>query len=287
MKIPLNSSIYQVGLLNKCGLYKIINKKNGHWYIGSTIMSFARRLQTHRGLLRKGIHANPHLQNAYNKFGEDSFIFEIVKYSYKNSFIREEQRIIDRHLGKPYFYNISKDASAPMTGRHHSPESIIKIRASSRKRAKEIGECTRRHRLGTKHTAKTIRKMKKSALKRDDSKRIAVLKSLEVRQKISKTTKGRKRPPEVLAKMKVIQQSKSYRRKMSLIKKGICPSEETKKKMSIAILGRQVTLINDDGKKEDIISLRLFSKKYKINREEVSKLIRGIRQTYKGWQLAK
>jgi len=283
---PFASVIREDGLLAESGLYKIINKINGHWYIGSTKMSFAKRFRRHRGLFRKGRHYNKHLQNAYNKYGEKNFVFVMVKHSRKKLFIKIEQKIIDKHFGKVYCYNESKDASAPMTGRKHSPETILKLRAASNKRAKEIGENTRRCRLGTKHSAKTIRKMRISAKKRDDSKRIAILKSPEFRAKISKVTKGRKLSPQHLKNLRVIFRSNSYRKKMSLIKKGIKLTASWKNKMSIARLGKTVTLINDRGIKENIISLRSFCKKYKINRHEVSKVVNGQRECYKGWKLS-
>jgi len=152
--------------------------------------------------------------------------------------------------------------------------------------AKEIGENTRKHRLGSKHPPETIEKMKRSAKTRDDSKRIAVLKSDKHRDKISKATKGVKKSETWRKKMTSIRQTSEYREKMSLATKGIQKSEGMKNKASIAKLGKQIVLINEDGYKEDVVSLRDFAKKYGLNRKELSSLIKGRRTIYRGWRVS-
>lgn len=60
------------------GIYKISNTVNGKCYIGESVHCEYRKKQ-HYGMLRKGIHPNVHLQNAWNKYGEDSFEFSIIE----------------------------------------------------------------------------------------------------------------------------------------------------------------------------------------------------------------
>jgi len=109
MKISFEKSFSEIGFLRLKGLYKIVNTVNGHWYVGSTSMGFAKRFRNHREKLRKGNHANPHLQNAYNKYGEKSFVCIVFKSSEDSQFREDEQRILDKHFGKPYCYNVSKE----------------------------------------------------------------------------------------------------------------------------------------------------------------------------------
>lgn len=59
------------------GIYKITNKINGKSYIGQSLY-LERRFKEHRNKLNKGNHINPHLQNAWNKYGEENFEFEII-----------------------------------------------------------------------------------------------------------------------------------------------------------------------------------------------------------------
>lgn len=58
-------------------IYKIENIINNKKYIGLT-NNPARRKRRHFYDLEKGIHDNPHLQKAYNKYGKDNFIFEVL-----------------------------------------------------------------------------------------------------------------------------------------------------------------------------------------------------------------
>ena len=60
------------------GIYCIMNTTNGKKYIGSSI-NIKERWKTHKRLLNKGIHDNNHLQNAWNKYGKDRFIFYIIQ----------------------------------------------------------------------------------------------------------------------------------------------------------------------------------------------------------------
>ena len=63
------------------GIYQIRNKNNGKVYIGQVYATKGanRRWLEHRAALRKGNHYNPHLQSAWNKYGEVNFSFEILE----------------------------------------------------------------------------------------------------------------------------------------------------------------------------------------------------------------
>lgn len=77
-------------LENKCGIYMLLNTTNGKRYIGSSI-NLRTRLWKHRSLLRHNKHDNPHLQNAWNKYGEDSFVYSIIELcDVENRFHREQ-----------------------------------------------------------------------------------------------------------------------------------------------------------------------------------------------------
>jgi group I intron endonuclease len=65
--------------MKKAIIYTIINIKNNKVYVGSTIREFYERRNSHKNSLIKGTHVNSHLQRAFNKYGEDNFIFEILE----------------------------------------------------------------------------------------------------------------------------------------------------------------------------------------------------------------
>jgi group I intron endonuclease len=101
------------------GVYKIVNTINGNCYIGSAV-NIRNRWIEHKGDLRHCQHHSPHLQNAWNKYGESCFTFSILEYCDKSLLIQCEQFYID--LLHPE-YNISLYARSPMLGRKHNQKS--------------------------------------------------------------------------------------------------------------------------------------------------------------------
>lgn len=59
-------------------IYTITNKVNGKFYVGKT-NNFFYRISKHKYTLRNNTHINEHLQRAWNKYGEENFIFEILE----------------------------------------------------------------------------------------------------------------------------------------------------------------------------------------------------------------
>lgn len=107
------------------GIYKIINIKNGKFYIGSAV-NFEKRKRNHFNLLKRNVHDNTHLQRAYNKYGREYFIFEIIEcVKDKNILIEREQYWIDFY-GIKNIYNICPVAGNTF-GRRHSEETKKKI----------------------------------------------------------------------------------------------------------------------------------------------------------------
>lgn len=107
------------------GIYKIINIKNGKFYIGSAV-NFEKRKRNHFNLLKRNVHDNIHLQRAYNKYGSEYFIFEIIEcVEDKNILIEREQYWIDFY-GIKNIYNICSVAGNTF-GRRHSEKTKKKI----------------------------------------------------------------------------------------------------------------------------------------------------------------
>lgn len=122
------------------GIYKIVNKKNDNFYIGSAV-NLKRRKTRHFSELRNNKHNNKHLQAAWNKYGEESFVFSIVELvSSKEHLYAAEDRWLSGHVGAKYCYNIGMAAESPMLGMcgalsptwgyHHTDEAKAKIKAA-------------------------------------------------------------------------------------------------------------------------------------------------------------
>lgn len=80
--------------MKDCGIYKIKNIKTGHCYIGQSI-HLSKRKSDHFHSLRKNKHYNKHLQSSYNKWGKDSFIFEIIINCESDELTKLEQYYVD------------------------------------------------------------------------------------------------------------------------------------------------------------------------------------------------
>jgi len=89
------------------GVYKILNLLDGKVYVGSSTRTIKRRLWEHLYRLRLNKHINSHLQNAFNKYGESNFKFEIVEFCNSEDCLIREQYYKD--LWKSYDDNFGYD----------------------------------------------------------------------------------------------------------------------------------------------------------------------------------
>ena len=87
----------------RAGIYCLLNIVNGNRYIGQAVDLQARKYD-HFCSLRKSRHRNSHLQRAYEKYGEGSFLFKILEFCYKDNLTEREQFWIDKY-GFQNLYN--------------------------------------------------------------------------------------------------------------------------------------------------------------------------------------
>ena len=74
----VNDSVSEDDLKQR-GIYVIINTCTNKVYAGKTEKSFKYRYDVHYYCLCHNVHYNKHLQNSFNKYGSDAFIFCIYK----------------------------------------------------------------------------------------------------------------------------------------------------------------------------------------------------------------
>jgi group I intron endonuclease len=198
------------------GVYKI--EVNNKCYVGSSGYSIKNRWRQHLSQLRRGVHGNAHLQNAYNKHGEESLKFSILEVveTPQNAIIIE-QLYIDNL--KPEY---NKRAIAESNrGNKLSDETKKKMSMSkmghviSEETKRKIGEANKISQLGNKHTDITKQKMGIAHAGHSVSE--------ETRKRMSENHN----------------RSEETRKKKSEARIGKTTSEETRKKLSEANLGKK------------------------------------------------
>lgn len=117
------------------GVYSISTTYSGRVYIGSAV-NFKLRWRLHRNMLRKGKHHCKPLQNAWLKYGESAFIFNVLEETTRENLIAREQYYLDSVLDK---FNICPITLSTL-GRSVSQETrekrsrpILKIEADTEK----------------------------------------------------------------------------------------------------------------------------------------------------------
>lgn len=102
----------------------MLNKVDGKCYIGST-NCIRTRIMTHLRDLRKNNHGNQRLQTAWNSYGEESFVFELMEKCQDDRLMlmEREQHYMDTNVSD---YNVCKHANMSQ----HSQESKDKIRSA-------------------------------------------------------------------------------------------------------------------------------------------------------------
>lgn len=156
------------------GIYKIINAVNNKFYVGSAV-NFEKRKTRHIWRLRRGDHVNKHLQSAWNKYGESSFVFVLIQEVPESEDLLAAENVwLHEHVGKPYCYNKAVDATAPATGMFgeknsmwgktfvHTEDAKLRISAASKARVQSEAEKAKRRNTMKGHAVSTETRLKLS-----------------------------------------------------------------------------------------------------------------------------
>jgi len=163
------------------GIYKIENIATGDFYIGSSQDIF-KRFHEHLIRLSENKHANPHLQSAWNKYGDLYFGLKILLFCKVESLLYYEQILIDKLSPK---YNIAIIAGSPMKGRRHSEATKEKQRLFHNQRTSypEFEASWKNPFYKGKHLPENVKEKIRQA-------NIGKVRSKEDREKISKGQMG-------------------------------------------------------------------------------------------------
>ena len=133
---------YRDRIKGNCGIYMIRNTVNGKVYVGQS-QNIYWRWSAHKSSLRHGNGANPHIQSAWNKYGEDAFEFCVIELCDEDRLDEREEYWIDALDSVSSGYNIQfgggrfsgwhmtdeqrKRISMALTGRPRSEEHCRNI----------------------------------------------------------------------------------------------------------------------------------------------------------------
>lgn len=275
--------------LIKSGVYHIKNTINNKIYIGSA-KNIRNRFNAHKYLLKKNSHDNSFLQNAWNKYGEECFIFEIIEVCDLSSLLIREQFYLD--LFKSYErnngYNIIKIAVGNY-GYKFSEESRKKMSLAKKglkpkigfklsdETKKKIGDANR-GRVPTQETRNKISNSNKGKVRTD-----------EMRKNISNGHIGIKKSKEWVEKIRQKNIGKIVSEETKNKLRGRIRTEETRKKISEGLKNKKLGSDNPMSKltneivlliKRDFkfgLSVKELSHKYSISYQTIYKIVNNIR----------
>lgn len=215
--------------MEKSGVYTIICRISGHVLVGES-KNVHYRLTGHKNLLNKNKHTNPHLQNAWNLYGEENFEFEVLEYcelqftkgleNYWCNLLNSHDRCKGYNIlptgpkgHQSHSLETKKKLSIASTGKPVSKETREKIGKANRGRIKcreSVERGASKHR-GMKCKKETIEKIRRG--------NVGKKRSEETKRRISEANLGRK-------------VSKETRRKLSEMRKGRIITQEHRDKIS-------------------------------------------------------
>ena len=184
------------------GVYQIRNTQNGKRYVGSA-MNLTKRWSNHVARLRKGRHNNPHLQAAWNKHGEDVFIFEVIEPDLEATvLIAREQHHLD-HADWKKLYNIDRVAGSRL-GHQHTETTREKIRKANIGKKASL---TTRRKMSAKQRGRVVTEtMRRRASESNRTRPITA----ETRKKMSESAKKRRATPEARQRMSEAHRGKPH-----------------------------------------------------------------------------
>mgnify|MGYP001031583557 CR=1 FL=1 len=266
-------------------IYKIINLVNDKFYVGSTVNKKVR-FREHRKQLRGNRHHCKHLQSAWNKYGEEKFVFKVIEEVPKGTSLWEaEDRHLKEHFGEPYCYNSGSAAVAPwrgVYGKKHpnfgKPVSEKQRQAISKRLKDFYAEDIKNHpRFGKTHSeevkAKISQKVQEALAQGKGGK---FTPSEETRRKMSESLKGN----QCAKGYKRTEKEKEAIKQRMLGNKnwlGKTHTEEAKEKMS-----KKVVAVAPDGEETVYVSITALRKEFGLTSPSVNNPLKSGKPISKG-----
>lgn len=153
--------------MNSIGVYTITNIITRHIYVGCTKRTFNVRWGLHKRQLKTGIHNNTYLQRAWDMYGEENFLFEILEECKEEYLYSEEHywaTLLNVHNRK-YGYNLKPTHPNNISLTSLETRDKIRTKAIGRKWSEEYKQLFRQNQIGKKHSEEHKNKAAKGKYK--------------------------------------------------------------------------------------------------------------------------
>lgn len=238
------------------GIYSILNLENGRHYVGSS-QDLKQRWKTHKRLLGLNKHHAKKLQFAWNKYGENSFRFDILELAPVGDILNREQFYMDKTAP---FYNTLRRADG-FRGYKHTAETKLKmaLSATGRLTSEEVREKLSRSHIGIKFSDERVEQMRRR--RHTD----------EAKSKIGLASSGRIVSEKTKKKLSAAALSRSESEK------------ENNRLMNCRLRSKWYVLTSPSGANFLTFNLAEFSRKHNLDSPNLSAVANGRRKNHKGW----
>ena len=175
------------------GVYQIRCVANRKCYIGSSSRSLTLRRSRHFSELKTRCHPNRHLQRAWDKYGSQNFVFEVLQYCPPKECISREQYWIDKKKSFTLGFNLSPTSSS-ILGSKRPKLAITKTVVANIGKIRSRESCEK---ISQAKKGKPMTERGKKAIK-------TAMNRPFVRAKISKAAKARKLSTEHKLKLSAV-----------------------------------------------------------------------------------
>ncbi len=249
------------------GIYRITCTVTGKFYIGSAV-NLQNRWRVHRHYLFHNTHNNPKLQRAWNKYGPDTFTFEVLEYVLLPELLTAREQYWFNKL-RPFDdrgFNIDRVAGSRL-GQEVSLSTREKLKLAN---------------LGKKQSEELIhRRTAGQKGKKRGSQFSGTMRAATLRHPVS----GEAREHMKMAKLGT-KQSETTRKKRSISLLGREESEVTRAKKSASQTWRMQTLIvtSPEGVEQTIVGINKFCKEHSLSYSNLLNVAKGRAHQTKGWK---
>lgn len=115
----------------RTGIYIIKNIETGMFYVGAS-RDYYRRISFHKSCLRLDKHSNKKLQNDWNQYGKEKFIFRFIEDCKEEDLKHRERYHIEANRGNIY----NKNTRSPLGT--IQKEELTKRKLAQRKNRKNV-----------------------------------------------------------------------------------------------------------------------------------------------------